>query len=82
MIIQFPEVPQTGRQPVRLSLDQQKKLLNRRLAADRTDLFATDADEAIRTLGRLALRRENPTPSDLFALGDLCAQSHSATIGC
>src|SRR5215467_8057332 len=70
----FPLIPQTGRQPITLSEQQEKKLLSRRVAADRTDTFATDANEAVRTLGRLALRRDEPDPNDALALGDLCAR--------
>jgi hypothetical protein len=56
---------------------QMSKLLARAHPEDATDLFALDADPAIRRLGRLALRRESPQAADYFALGDLCAQ-HAA----
>ncbi len=49
-------------------------MLARRVTADRTDPFATDPNETIRTLGRLALRRDVYDPTDLFVLGDLCAR--------
>ncbi len=74
MTISFPDVPQTNRKPVKLTPDVEKKLLTRRLIADRTDLFVNDANEDIRTLGRLALRRESPDINNSFALGDLCAR--------
>src|SRR5688572_8926554 len=69
----FPPVPQTGQQPITLSPAQEKKALSQRIAADRTDAFATDANEALRTLGKLALRRPDPDPTDSLALGDICA---------
>lgn len=74
MTLSLPTVPQTNRQPLPLLPDQEQKLLSRRLDADRSDHFASDADETIRKLGRLALRRDDKDPSDYFALGDLCAK--------
>src|SRR5258708_16268263 len=73
MIRPFPQVPQTGRQPIMLGPVQEKRLLSMRLAADRSDPFATDANDFARTLGKLALRRKQEDPNDSFALGDLCA---------
>ena len=49
-------------------------MLGRRVAAEASDPFATDPDPAVRHLGRLALRRDIESPSDYFALGDLCAR--------
>src|SRR6266849_3912184 len=69
----LPQVPQTGRQPIMLRPEQEKRLLSMRLAADRSDPFATDANDYVRTLGKLALRRKQEDPNDSFALGDLCA---------
>jgi tetratricopeptide (TPR) repeat protein/tRNA A-37 threonylcarbamoyl transferase component Bud32 len=73
----FLHVPQVSVQPVRLSAADEQLLLARAHPEDVTDLFALDADPAIRRLGRLALRRESPQAADYFALGDLCAQ-HAA----
>src|SRR5438105_15960207 len=69
----FPPVPQVGRQPITLTGEQEKKLLSRRARGDRGDPFASDADDAVRKLGKLALRRRDPDPIDSLALGDLCA---------
>src|SRR5215813_11521594 len=69
----FQPVPQTGRQPITLTPDFEKRLLSRRVAADRTDPFVTDPNEAVHLLGKLALRRGEHDPTDSFALGDLCA---------
>src|SRR4051812_44963178 len=69
----FLPVPQVGRQPITLSPEQKRRALSQHLPVDRTDPFATDANESIRTLGKLALRREDADPNDSFALGDLCA---------
>jgi hypothetical protein len=49
-----------------------RKALRKRHAQDNLDFFATDPNSDIRTLGRLALRRDDI--NDLFALGDLCAK--------
>ena len=70
----LPPIPQTGCQPLSISAEEQNRLLVRSIAADHTDLFATDPDPAIRTLGRLALRRGRALAADYFALGDLCAR--------
>src|SRR5262249_3314593 len=56
-----------------VSPEHQKKLLARAVKADRADPFASDSNESVRNLGKLALRREEPDPTDSFALGDLCA---------
>ncbi len=69
----LPPIPQTGIAPLALPPDQEQHLLARRRKADQTDPFATDPDDEIRRLGRLALRRDVPHPYDLLALGDLCA---------
>src|SRR5260221_13091778 len=73
MNMYFPPVPQSGRQPVTLSPEQEQRLLSRRVAADRSDPFASDANEFVRDLGKLALRRSVEDANDSFALGDLCA---------
>ncbi len=70
----LPLVPQTGLAPLALPPDQEQHLLARRRKADQTDPFATDPDDEIRRLGRLALRRDVPHPYDFLALGDLCAR--------
>jgi len=70
----LPPCPETGRLALIPPPAVLSRLLQRRVSADRTDLFATDADDQIRTLGRLALRRDAPIADDSFALGDLCAQ--------
>jgi tetratricopeptide (TPR) repeat protein len=49
-------------------------LLSQRHDHDRSDPFATDSDDDIRRLGRLALRRPVFDAADSFALGDLCAK--------
>lgn len=49
-------------------------MLSARHDQDRSDPFATDSDEDIRRLGRLALRRPVFDVSDSFVLGDLCAK--------
>src|SRR5258708_30800021 len=69
----FRPVPQTGRQPVSLTSEQEQRLLSRRVAADRSDPFASDPNEFGRDLGKLALRRGVDDTADSFALGDLCA---------
>src|SRR5688572_21477982 len=74
MTKQYPPVPQTGRQPETLLPEQEARLLSRRLPADHADPFASDPNENVRRLGRLALRRKQPDPNDAFALGDLCAR--------
>src|SRR5260221_11816378 len=73
MNMYFPPVPQTGRQPVSLTSEQEQRLLSRRVAADRSDPFASDPNEFVRDLGKLALRRGVDDTADSFALGDLCA---------
>ena len=65
-------LPQSGRHLVELMPDESRAILRKRHKADRFDYFATDPDQEVRTLGRLALRRNNV--NDLFALGDLCGQ--------
>jgi len=65
-------IPQTGRHPVPLPDDSIDRLLRRKNPKDQLDIFATDANVEIRTLGKLALRRSDV--NDLFALGDLCAR--------
>ncbi len=66
------EIPQTGRQPAVLSDEAVSKALKKRHPQDTVDYFATDPNPEIRTLGRMALRRNDI--NDLFALGDLCAK--------
>src|SRR5579859_5032552 len=73
MYSRLPPTPQTGRQPITLSPEQEKRLLSKRLPADYADPFASDTNEVIRKLGKLALRRRADDPSDSFVLGDLCA---------
>ncbi len=73
MYSRLPPTPQTGRQPITLSPEQEKRLLSKRLPADYADPFASDTNEVIRKLGKLALRRKIEDPSDSFVLGDLCA---------
>ncbi len=70
---ELPPVPQTGIDPLQLPADQEQRLLGRRRKADHVDPFASDPDEDIRRLGRLALRRDVPHAHDYLALGDLCA---------
>ncbi len=70
----LPPVPQSGTLPLLLPAEQEQRLLARRRKEDQTDPFATDPDEEIRRLGRLALRRDVPHPHDYLALGDLCAR--------
>src|SRR5258708_18059485 len=69
----FQHVPQTGRQPITLTPDYEKRILSGRMAGDRTDPFVTDPNEAVHILGKLARRRGDDDPNDSFALGDLCA---------
>src|SRR5690349_4855372 len=69
----FPPAPRTGRQPMMLRPEHEKRLLSLRVAGDRIDPFANDANEYVRVLGKLALRRKQEDPNDSFALGDLCA---------
>jgi hypothetical protein len=65
-------VPQTGRKPLPLTEAEVRKALRKRHSQDKLDFFATDPNNDIRTLGRLALRRDDI--NDLFALGDLCGK--------
>jgi len=69
----FPPPPLTGRQPITLTPEREKRLLARRANGDYTDLFATDPNSHIRQMGRLAIRRDVEDPSDYFAIGDACA---------
>ncbi len=64
--------PQSERAAPQLPPEEVKRLLRMRRKADQFDEFATDPTQAIRDLGRLALRRD--AIDDYFALGDLCAQ--------
>jgi tetratricopeptide (TPR) repeat protein len=66
------EVPQTGRQPFPATDTQIRQELRKHHPQDNVDYFATDPNPEIRTLGRLALRRDDV--NDQFALGDLCAR--------
>ena len=66
------DVPQSRRKPIDLQPDEIRNILRKRHKADRFDYFATDPDQVIRELGRLALRRNDI--NDFFALGDLCAE--------
>src|SRR5215212_7022193 len=70
----LPPPPQTGYKPIMLHPEHEKRVLQHRHNADRTDAFATDADENIRHLGKLALRRGDFDPADYLALGDMCAR--------
>ncbi|MEW6580873.1 MAG: tetratricopeptide repeat protein, partial [Chloroflexota bacterium] len=70
----LPPVPQTGVPPLALPPDQEQRLLARRRKDDQADPFASDPDDEIRRLGRLALRRDVPHAHDYLALGDLCAR--------
>ncbi len=70
----FPPIPQTGIDPLALPEDQEARLLAKRRKADQTDPFASDPDDEIRRIGRLALRRDMPHPYDYLALGDHCAR--------
>ncbi|MBC7814852.1 MAG: hypothetical protein H7175_27085, partial [Burkholderiales bacterium] len=65
-------IPQTGREPLPLSETEEQKALRKRHREDSVDPFASDPNAEIRTLGKLALRRNDI--NDLFALGDLCAR--------
>jgi len=65
-------IPQTNRQPARLTTEAVQKALRKRHPQDQTDYFAIDPNPEIRELGRLALRRTDI--NDLFALGDMCAR--------
>lgn len=69
----FLNVPQTGRRPITLAAEHEKRLLERRANGDFTDPWATDPNPQVRRLGRLAVRRDVEDPSDYFAVGDLCA---------
>src|SRR5215467_7359505 len=73
MSMSLPPVPQTGRHPITLSPEYERRALSRRMSADWNDPFASDSNETVRKLGKLALRRDRVDPSDAFALGDLCA---------
>lgn len=66
------EIPQTGRQPMKLNEEQVQMMLRKRRRQDKYDPFATDPNREISTLGKLALRRDDV--NDLFALGDICAR--------
>src|SRR4051794_38723142 len=70
----FPPPPQTGYKPIMLNPEHEKRILQRHTSAERTDIFASDADDAVRNLGRLALRRGDFDPADYLALGDMCAK--------
>ena len=65
----LPSVPQTAVSPLALPPDQEQRLLARRRKEDQHDPFASDPDDTIRRLGRLALRREVPHSHDYLALG-------------
>ena len=49
----FPQVPQTGRQPMMLRPEQEKRLLSVRLAADRTDPFATQSAQQVSAISEV-----------------------------
>lgn len=70
----IPPVPQTGRRIILMPIKHEEQMLSQRHEHDRTDPFASDPDENVRRLGRLALRRPVPEASDAFVLGDLCAK--------
>jgi hypothetical protein len=67
------KLPQTGRTPIELTTEEIERLLKQPHPLDERDIFAADTNDAIRQLGRLALRRDDV--NDLFALGDLYARS-------
>ena len=67
------DVPQTDREPLPVDDEHARRLLKKRRKKDRLDYFATDPDDDIRRLGRLALRRDDI--NDYFALGDMCARA-------
>src|SRR2546421_6814768 len=69
----LPPPPQTGYKPIMLHLEHEKRLLQHRNSADLSDPFVLDADEHVRRLGKLALRRGEFDPADYLALGDMCA---------
>lgn len=68
------DVPQTGRQPTLIAPETERRLLRNTSPGDQTDLFALDPHSEVRRIGRLALRRDFPDPSDYFVLGDQCAR--------
>jgi tetratricopeptide (TPR) repeat protein/tRNA A-37 threonylcarbamoyl transferase component Bud32 len=70
----FPPVPQTGRVPMTISAEHERRLLSRPVESERTDLYATDSNPEIRNFGRIVLRRDSPDANDFFHLGDLCAR--------
>lgn len=67
----IPPAPTSGRFTPAPPPEKRRELLRRPHPLDGRDLFATDANEAVRELGLLALRRADV--NDQFALGDLCA---------
>ena len=69
----IPPVPQTGAKRLAIPTEDEKKLLRRRNNADRSDLFASDPNADVRTLGRLILRRDGAFIGDYLELADLCA---------
>src|SRR5687767_5987403 len=66
------DAPKTGRQSLPMVSAQVRAALRKQHPQDTVDYFATDPNPDIRTLGRLALRREDV--NDQFALGDMCAE--------
>ena len=73
--------PQNNRRPPERDEQTQQSLLRKRRKADKTDLFVTDSDKQISTLGRLALRIPEDAVDYYFWLADLCAQ-HSIDADC
>ncbi len=71
---EIPPIPQTGIEPLALPEDQEQRLLSKRRKADQTDPFASDPDDDMRRIGRLALRRDAMHPYDYLALADRCAR--------
>lgn len=74
----LPPVPLVGRAPRPDPPSEPQNLWRQLLAkfvgvSTLMDPFANDSDEAVRTLGRVALRRTPRAADDYFALGDMCA---------
>lgn len=72
----IPPVPQTGQTPPDSSDPALRDLLRRPHPDDQRDIFASDPDPIVRSLGQLALRRGQTAdaPGDLLALADVCSR--------
>src|SRR5690606_17063529 len=68
----MPKPPNSKRQPLWPDPDESLSNNPGYFNADIADYFASDPDDEIRRLGRLALQRNDV--NDLFALGDLAAR--------